>query len=158
MAPTHARLLVQPMFGIFFIERTGQNRTRLTDLGSQIPPTLARPYGSCLPKSIHWSIPLSRIYYAASCNEGEREFLFSVGIGGDNRLEADLPSLYPDDRFTFIKNVLPSAIEGVVYITVTAEQSPPGRSRIINHWRVLRIDGPGNVEVIFALTPPISNY
>jgi hypothetical protein len=146
---------------LYAMDRAGENLIRLTDLGSQVPshPTLS--YFYCVAAQPTWSGVEARIYYVARCMEDDHyhDHLYSVSLDGDNRLEANLPALYPDNRYTIIRDIYPSSTEDGIYLTVTSqtEPVPEDRSPTVNNWHVFHVSQPEHVAIVFEYDAPYSH-
>jgi hypothetical protein len=93
-------------------------------LGTQLPAHLTDPsfYWFCYPHNPVWSTADQRIYYAASCDidPGEDSVLSSVDLQGNNRLEMDLTALFPDDNYTYIRDLSIHPGSGHIYLLVNS--------------------------------------
>ena len=80
---------------LFAIQTDGSDLRQLTDLDASLPIE-AVPYSACLPQKLAWDAEASRVVYVVSCDDTDRELLFSVSLLGDNRLDLNLPALFPN--------------------------------------------------------------
>jgi hypothetical protein len=143
---------------IWIIESDNPTPIVLTTLESDLPTDSTQPRYYCYPTNFTWSHQTSRLYYTARCGDAIRlDALFSVSLSQDNRLEADMPSLFPDDYYGSLTHILPSPPNNDVYITVDAQVLGRGDERNRSHWRVLRIGETQQVEIIHDETHIMSS-
>jgi hypothetical protein len=76
------------------------------------------------------------------------DLLYSVDLNGNNRLEANLPTIFSDDEFIAILEIHPLSNGSVYIATGSYNHTIPGDFPEI--WRVLRISVPNQVELIVA--------
>ncbi len=125
--------------------------TALTDLGAQLPIDIPdNPYGFCRGRHPVWSDANFRVYYVANCHypggDLPYDLLYSADISGNNRLEANLPALFPDDEFIGIVGIHPTS-DGQVYV-VTASFNHYISGGFSDIWRVLLVTAPNQVKIV----------
>lgn len=117
----------------------------------QIPADIPdHSYGWCRTSAPAWSQANARIYYTVQCyhpgGDLEYDLLYSVSSSGDNRLEANLPAIFPDDLFITIAGTHLTSNGHV--IVATASHNVYITGGFTEHWRVLRVSSPNQVEIM----------
>lgn len=142
-----------PMPELFKVNRNGSSRQRLTNLKLQATQSIdfTKPSNrsACRITQIKWSRD-GRLYYVLDCFAFDRArlpSLFSVDMAGNNRLELDLASLFPDE--------LEPESEGFTVVDFFPDTANGSRYLVINtpayEMQVLRLNTPSQVDVIARL-------
>ncbi|HEX2906885.1 MAG TPA: hypothetical protein VHO69_08500 [Phototrophicaceae bacterium] len=89
---------------LYSITRNGGIPNKLTDLGTQLPTIDGNLYQSCDIETVAWSNLNNRIRYIVLCDENYH-LLFSTTLKGDNRLDINLPALFPGELQLWVHDV-----------------------------------------------------
>jgi hypothetical protein len=134
----------------FLFDLMTQSTQRLTEIEHQLPSDVTsdvlQTYSICYAGDLTWSSIEQRLFYDVSCNDSSdqaHDYLYSTDLSGNNRLEADLPQLFPEDLYTFIQDI--RVVEDTLYLVVKSETRPlaGGSQAIFQSWLVLRLDEGG---------------
>jgi len=126
---------------IYVVNRDGSNRHRLTHTSSVVPANANRSI--C---NLTWSPANSRIYYVVGClgfKDNPRDYVFSVNLAGENRLEVALPTAFKEDASVTAVTNMVATTDGPV-ITYQAD--------LVNgdhHWRVINLTPQGELQLRF---------
>lgn len=134
------------------VRRTGLDRITLTNFREQLQQPTMGIYSVCNPSELVWNNRQHRIFYSLACgtvdDERRLDMVYSVSLNADNRLEAKLEPLFPNDTESIISDVIP--VGNSVYVTVDG-LAQPGISSIPDGYgaiRLLRIDQPQAVVIV----------
>lgn len=134
---------------LYSISRNKGNENKLTDLGTQLPMLGNNVYHSCDVRAVAWSESDKRILYEASCDENYN-LLFSTDLSGDNRLEIDLPALFPGEEQLWIHNIYKNPSTNELVVTTSGLEIDPHTGDNHERVRVLKQSTNGNVSTLYS--------
>jgi hypothetical protein len=113
---------------LFSVRSDGTRVIQLTQL-DEFLPVEAIPYGYCSIKNPAWNAEHERVLYIMSCDDADREILFSVSLNGDNQIELNLPEFFStSDTVIYshvqIQGIHTDPIDHQIIVVTTEEHQP----------------------------------
>jgi hypothetical protein len=106
---------------------------------------------SCRSQRAVWSADNERFYYIVRCGQSSfsRDLLYSTDLHGNNRLEANFLSAYPDDESAYIDAVFPPTSKHDLIVVTSGQLRYQVRERPDFYtWRVYRVRSADEWEMV----------